>query len=142
MPNSMIFCKCGNYTSILYFTYAFKTSCMEHAIHLSAKYFADEIAPSSRAITSKAKQLLQQAELNGKIDLGDFAVNDDSENDEDGDDDFVAGDTLGKAMALVKQVCLCSTCKVLPINISPDSRLSSSSRFLQTVLRASRCTGA
>jgi len=97
---------------------------MEHAIHLAAKHFVNEIAPSSNVITSKD------------------SVVDDTENDEDGDFEFTTGDTLGKAIALVKQVRHFSTCKDTPNYFSPDSCLSSSLHVLQRVLRASGCASA
>jgi hypothetical protein len=56
---------------------------MEHSLHLAAKHFVQNIAPGFASTTEQPN--------NG---------GDDSE-----DEEFVSGDSLGKANALVKQVC-------------------------------------
>ena len=65
--------------------------CMEHALHLAAKHFVQTIAPHHKKHGTSAG------------DDGDAAS--DSDKDDDGDDEAInAGDSLGKAIALVKQV--------------------------------------
>jgi hypothetical protein len=64
--------------------------CMEHSLHLAAKHFVESITPFSH-----------QADDNSG---GDPALNNDSESD--GDEDLDTGDSLGKAIALVKQVTI------------------------------------
>jgi hypothetical protein len=64
---------------------------MEHSLHLAAKHFVQSIAPCS---SKKADNL--------DTDTEDDPVPDNGEDDDD--DDIDAGDSLGKAIALVKQV--------------------------------------
>lgn len=92
-------------------------SCMEHSVDLSAKTFVQAISPSSpRQILKKIKIVLKTADEDGSgtldIDdldgrLADFDFDEESEDDgEDGEGDKVAAaDSVGKALALVKQVC-------------------------------------
>jgi hypothetical protein len=67
---------------------------MEHSLHLAAKHFVQSIAPCS---SKKAD--------NPGTDTEDDPVPDNIDDDDDDDDDDIdAGDSLGKAIALVKQV--------------------------------------
>ena len=59
---------------------------MEHSLHLAAKHFVESITPLSR----------------NTGDTSGGASDDDC--DDDDDDDLDSGDSLGKAIALVKQV--------------------------------------
>ena len=68
---------------------------MEHSLHLAAKHFVETIAPGF------SKQ-------HGASDINTEGVyvEDDEDASNDDDDDFDTADSLGKAIALVKQVCL------------------------------------
>jgi hypothetical protein len=69
---------------------------MEHSLHLAAKHFVQTIAPH------------HPKKRTASTDSGDESASDGGE-DDDGDDDAVdAGDSLGKAIALVKQAS-CAT---------------------------------
>jgi hypothetical protein len=75
---------------------------MEHAIHVSGGHFIKAVGPtSSRKIRKRAK---------GAVDLSDSddemgpIENSDDDEDENRGIDFDAGDTVGKALALVTQV--------------------------------------
>ena len=86
---------------------------MEHAIHLSAGHFIQVVSPTSAHIlVKKIKKAFHDAQLDDdnidfnalEADLGD---DDDDDNADDADDeaaDFTVGDTIGKSLALVKQV--------------------------------------
>ena len=98
--------------------------CMEHSLHLAAKHFVEAVAPPSpTSIHKKVKAALVKAHINGGLNLDEFDkalseidlenVGDQGDGDENGngDDDgdydessFTPGDSLGKALALVKQV--------------------------------------
>jgi hypothetical protein len=99
--------------------------CMEHAIHLGAGHFIQVVSPTSaRILVKKIKKAFHDAQLDDdnidfdalEADLGgddddndnaDDANNEADDNDEDADDeaaDFTVGDTIGKSLALVKQV--------------------------------------
>ena len=60
---------------------------MEHSLHLAAKYVVETIAPR---FSKKGTE--------------DDRASDAGEDDDNDDDDIDAGDSLGKAIALVKQV--------------------------------------
>lgn len=91
---------------------------MEHSIDLAACHFIQDVAPSStQKIIKKIKHALRDADIEDTVDLDaldahlasrDFDENGDSEA-EDGDeeifDNFDIADAVGKALALVKQVC-------------------------------------
>ena len=64
---------------------------MEHSLHLAAKHFIETITPCL-------------SEKDGTIGTGALAEED--EDDDDDDDDIDAVDSLGKAIAFVKQVSL------------------------------------
>lgn len=65
---------------------------MEHSLHIAAKHLVQKVAPR----TSKKGDTGPNSEDGG--------VSDADEDDDDDDDDLEAGDSLGKAIALVKQV--------------------------------------
>jgi hypothetical protein len=97
---------------------------MEHAVHLGAGHFIQVVSPTSaRILVKKIKKAFRNAQLDDdnidfdalEADLGgdddndnaDDANNEADDNDEDADDeaaDFTVGDTIGKSLALVKQV--------------------------------------
>lgn len=97
---------------------------MEHAIHLGAGHFIQVVSPTSaRILVKKIKKAFRDGELDVvdddsinfdalEADLGGGGCNDDNDNDNDKDDkddgdaaaDFTVGDTIGKTLALVKQV--------------------------------------
>ncbi|KAF8997519.1 hypothetical protein BDQ17DRAFT_1429030 [Cyathus striatus] len=102
---------------------------MEHAIHLSAKHFVQTVAPASTSNLSKnIKAALKKSSHKGDLDLDELdkelaEINLEAENEDEGaaeakseseevaikgdDDDnytFHPGDSLGKALALVKQI--------------------------------------
>jgi hypothetical protein len=92
--------------------------CMEHSLHIASKHFVEAVAPASlTSIHKKVKAALVKAHNNGKLNLDEFDealswINFGNQNDGDGDDDdnddddsnFTPGDSLGKVLALVKQV--------------------------------------
>jgi len=97
---------------------------MEHAVHLGAGHFIQVVSPTSACIlVKKIKKAFRNAQLDNdnidfdalEADLGgdddndnaDDANNEADDNDEDAGDkaaDFTVGDTIGKSLALVKQV--------------------------------------
>src|ERR1700735_5407401 len=91
---------------------------MEHAVHLGAGHFIQVVSLTSACIlVKKIKKAFHDAQLDDdnidfdalEADLGgDDDDNDEADdNDEDADDeaaDFTVGDTIGKSLALVKQV--------------------------------------
>lgn len=88
--------------------------CMEHTINLAAGCFVTTVSPTSaRQLLKKIKAAFKLAQLEGKdvdldaleADLEDVDVEGDQEEDDDDDEEFEVGDTIGKALALVKQVC-------------------------------------
>jgi hypothetical protein len=91
--------------------------CMEHAVHLAAGHFIKEVAPTSaQVLLRKMHHALKNHTIGDDLDLNQLDEElsrwDDDEqdsdgkegDDDDGDDIFDAGDTLGKALALVTQV--------------------------------------
>ena len=111
---------------------------MEHSLHVASKHFVEAVAPASpTSICKKVKAALVKARNNGELNLDEFDEalssidlenvgdqNDgDGDEDDDGNDDddsdFTPGDSLGKALALVKQVQY-PLCIVMPTN--PVSR--------------------
>ena len=93
--------------------------CMEHSIDLSACHFVQEVSPSSASkLLKKIKKAFEDAEISDTIDLDtldshltgfDFTAD---EEEGDGDENvpdtdfsqFDIADSIGKALALVKQV--------------------------------------
>jgi hypothetical protein len=89
---------------------------MEHALHLAAKHFVEDVAPTSAsALLNKVKGAMANvAGENNEIDLdspnerlNDIEAEIAEENNEDGElEDYEVADTVGKALALVTQVKL------------------------------------
>lgn len=91
---------------------------MEHSIDLSARHFVEEVSPSSMAkLLKKIKKAFGDAEISDTVDLdmldAQLAGFDFESDKEEGDDDdkadssqFDVADSVGKALALVKQVSL------------------------------------
>ncbi|KAF8981567.1 hypothetical protein BDQ17DRAFT_1337289 [Cyathus striatus] len=91
--------------------------CMEHALHLAAKHFIETIAPTtSTSISKKVRAVLKKSSHRGELDLEELdhelaeinldeseAAEVDSESDNE-DFSFCAGNSLEKALALVKQI--------------------------------------
>jgi hypothetical protein len=88
---------------------------MEHSVHIASKHFVEAVAPASPStVRKKVKAASKQASYD--VELAELGIDDwedgDRRNEEDGDvtdepdddSDFTAGDVLGKALALVKQV--------------------------------------
>jgi hypothetical protein len=88
---------------------------MEHTINLAAGHFLMAVSPtSSRKLLKKIRAALRNSELDGSsidfdaLDASLEGVDDEGEeeceNDDDDDEEFGVGDSIGKALALVKQV--------------------------------------
>lgn len=88
---------------------------MEHTINLAAGHFLMAVSPtSSRKLLKKIRAALRNSELDGSsidfdaLDASLEGVEDEGEeeceNDDDDDEEFGVGDSIGKALALVKQV--------------------------------------
>jgi hypothetical protein len=89
---------------------------MEHSLHIASKHFVEAVAPASpTSICKKVKVVLAKARDNGELDLDEFnkaltsinagdQANNNDGNSNDGDGSFTPGDSLGKTLALVKQV--------------------------------------
>jgi hypothetical protein len=97
---------------------------MEHSLHIASKHFVEAVAPASpTSIRKKVKAALAKARDNGELDLDEFnealtsiGAGDPGNADDDNDNsDFTPGDSLGKALALVKQVHHPS-CFTIPAN--------------------------
>jgi hypothetical protein len=97
---------------------------MEHSVHLGAGHFVTKVSPTpAKALVTKIRRTLKHIKLDDDVDLD--RLNDDlqewdtwkdenedgtadmnAEGGEDGEDvDYDVGDALGKALALVTQVC-------------------------------------
>ena len=63
-------------------------------------------APCSKACCGVNSPGLSKQHGTGSTDAKGVLVNDDGSNDDNEDDDIDAADSLGKAIALVKQVCI------------------------------------
>lgn len=113
---------------VIYFSNKPFLRCMEHAIHLSAGHFNQVVClpTSAHVLVMKIKKAFHnaqldddnidfdalEADLRGDIDDNDNA--DTNDNNEDADDeaaDFTIGDTIGKSLALVKQVSKSNICE-------------------------------
>lgn len=64
---------------------------MEHALHLAAGHFVDDISPTS---SSELARKLRAREQSGELNF----------ESEDEDEEFNVADALGKALALITQV--------------------------------------
>ncbi|KAG6806576.1 hypothetical protein H0H92_010774, partial [Tricholoma furcatifolium] len=84
--------------------------CMEHSLHLAAKHFVEAVAPASpKSLRKKIEAALSRARELGALDLDELdkalsQFNLDALDDMNEEDDFTPGDSLGKALALVKQI--------------------------------------
>src|SRR5271168_1351635 len=112
---------------VIYFSNKPFLRCMEHAIHVGTGHFIQVVSPTSaHVLVTKIKKAFcdaqldddnidfyaLEADLGGDIDDNDNA--DANENNEDADDeaaDFTIGDTIGKSLALVKQVSKSNICE-------------------------------
>ena len=111
--------------TVIYFSNKQFPRCMEHAVHIGAGHFIQVVSLTFvRILVKKIKKAFHDAQLDDdnidfdalEADLGgddddndnaDDANNEADDNDEDADDeaaDFTVGDTIGKSLALVKQV--------------------------------------
>jgi len=93
---------------------------MEHSIDLAACHFVQEVSPSSTSkLLKKIKKAFEGADISDTVDLDEldshfagFDFNAANEEEEGGDEDvpdadfsqFDIADSIGKALALVKQV--------------------------------------
>jgi hypothetical protein len=88
---------------------------MEHALHLAAKHFVQDVAPTSAGkLLTKVKEAMANAtEEDDGVDLdalnvelngieAEISRDEDDVDDEDGE--FDVADTIGKALALITQV--------------------------------------
>ena len=96
---------------ITYALYKLFSRCMEHALHLGAGHFIQVVSPTSgHILVKKIKKVFHDAELDDdNIDLdvlGSDLGGDDSDNNDDDSEaaEFSVRDTIGKCLALVKQV--------------------------------------
>jgi hypothetical protein len=85
---------------------------MEHSIDLSAKHFVNAVAPSStQKLLKKIKHAFEGVELDNDLDLDALDArlaecnfeDVEEEEDEGSGETFEMGDSIGKALALVKQ---------------------------------------
>lgn len=132
---------------------------MEHSVDLSAKTFVQAISPSSpRRILKKIKKILKKTDVDGSdtLDIDDLdgrlaGFNFDDESDDEGNeaedsegddavkDDAAAADSIGKALALIKQVRIVNFIRIYIKNIYIsiiDPRVSSGSGIFCKVLSA------
>jgi hypothetical protein len=88
---------------------------MEHLVHLTARKVVEGVSPTSSAkLVTKLRNAIKRAQNDDdETDLNKLDVKltnmdlDQADDDSDDDaDDIDAGDAVGKALALVKQVCL------------------------------------
>jgi hypothetical protein len=96
---------------------------MEHSVHLAAGHFITTVSPtSSRRLLNKIRKAYKKAQPNDNVDeeLAELDEEDGDEGDEgdkDGEDEegtnFDLSDTIGKALALVKQVLCFLYCAVI-----------------------------
>jgi hypothetical protein len=125
---------------------------MEHSIDLAACHFIQDVAPSStQKVIKKIKHALKDADIEDTVDLDaldahlasasrDFDGNGDSEaeyGDEEIFDNFDIADAVGKALALVKQVC-CHINKIFNVThsfYSSDPCIAPGARILCQILR-------
>jgi len=117
---------------------------MEHSLHVAAKHFVKAVAPSSpTSIQRKVKAALTKAWDDGQLDPDQFdealaaLAPDDGDNDGDNDDEieFTPGDSLGKALALVKQVQYLLRFTIFT-NLASDSDVPPSTVIFQIVVQS------
>ena len=89
--------------------------CMEHTVHLGSQKFVKEVSPTAgSAILRKVRRAFNNAKQGDTYDFDQLDVglrgckhdDDGDTGDDDESDDFDTGDACGKALALVKQVCV------------------------------------
>lgn len=121
--------------------------CQEHILNLTARHFVDGIAPTSHAaLLKKIRQALDNGNdadldaLNKR--LASMETNSDEMDDEETFDSLNAGDSLGRALALIEQVCaIAILSSALTDNLRfSDSEIPSSSRVLQEGLQRRECS--
>jgi hypothetical protein len=88
--------------------------CMEHSVDLSANHFVQAVAPSSaQKVLKKIRSAFEGININNDLDLDgldarlvecDLDEGDDDDDNEVSSEEFDMGDSLDKALALVKQV--------------------------------------
>lgn len=110
-----IFCMLQTHPVVRFLT-RHSVRCMEHCLHLAAKHFVEAIAPpSAQALRKKIRTALEETGNELDLEKLDGILNDDhnseggseiDEGDESDEDEFTSGDALGKALALVNQVCM------------------------------------
>jgi len=85
---------------------------MEHSIHLGAGHFIAGIAPPSQTQLVKKLRQCQTIHTNDSDDYQMPSEDEGSDRgDEEGDEEeFDVGNAIGKALALVQQVCHCHCC--------------------------------
>ena len=123
-------------TSIRSFNFKLMSyKCMEHSIHVAGRHFIRGVGPtSSRNSRQKGKKAaVDPYDTDGGEPSGD---EDDTGNvDDDGVAEFDAGDTVGKALALVTQVSRAPAHSHAWSNtVSEDPKVSTSTRVLPTGL--------
>ena len=74
---------------------------MEHSLHVACKHFIETVAPTSPAAIRKKVNAPSTFNQENPEDGGKT-----NEDEDDSDTEFTAGDALGKALALVKQVSM------------------------------------
>jgi hypothetical protein len=121
----------------------FMVRCMEHSVSVGAGHFIRKVSPaSSRSVLRKVRQAFKNAGGNeDKLDLDqldsdlseirDLDDEDTQADNEDDADEFDAGDSVGKALALVKQVSFpLATTRYWTNSHKIDSKISSGSGVL------------
>jgi hypothetical protein len=78
---------------------------MEHSLHLAAKHFVQTVAPRFKKRGASAPDSGGEDDNDHDDHNGDDNDGDDNDDNNNNDDDINAGDSLGKAITLVKQVC-------------------------------------
>ena len=84
---------------------------MEHSLHLGAGHFVRGVAPTSSSKILKKVQCSAQNSGTCDLDQCDTELTDAEDGDEVADDqncvvEFDVADSIGKALALVNQVCI------------------------------------
>jgi hypothetical protein len=88
---------------------------MEHALHLAAKHFVEDVAPTSvgkllnkvkeaMAIAADADEAIDLDSLNMELSSIEVEMLRGEESKDDEDTEFDVADTVGKALALITQV--------------------------------------
>jgi len=118
---------------------------MEHSMQLGSEHFIKVVSPTAgTAVLKKIKRVLNNAEAGDMYDLdrlnNELAGIEDEGDDRDADDtEFDAGDTIGKALALVKQVCTFTSCSKYTLTLFADMEISASVCLFHQGMRGGRC---